>query len=394
MSQTACWGTNKLERCAWVSFGYGSFCDTDSFWISLEAAKAIARLDKMCYNIFGNKDISPDDYKNLPAHLRMTYSAWYIDVLGDTEESLRWWEEIELEFEKCGKYDYKTETWTEFAKKHPEEYEITQRCIMMSMRADEARSGYMTICHDETQLNICTKDSRYPNGGGPFNMFMYREDVVLTGNDDKDAIIIAKLLFKLHVQFYDVHENNAVDVETVNAFQPENGTGYFVESIEIDKDVFTVNMYSDTKSSYYVYRFDKSKDITPDWNHINEYNAELQNEEATEKLRLNNELLEWSQTWTEMSSHPKCRFNFNDNFNASLFDPEVYTPRNGFGYYRFGNPESTKYGDWYVFGGLLTRKQFVESLGRSSPQNEGRTCYICKPLHFYVIGGYTESTHC
>jgi hypothetical protein len=397
MSQTACWGTNKLERCAWVSFGYGSCFDTRRFWISLDAAKALARLDYGPINL-NDPDWHgrEEEYKTLCPRLRLEFSSWWVDVPGDLEETYRWWEEIEKEMGKH-KLGQSEEHW-EIIKNHPEDLEIRDRCKMMYLRAEEALHGYMDVCHDETILNVCTEDHRYPNGGGTFKQFLCEQEVLLTGDDDTDALIIAKTVMREHLRVYgadlyagigvDDYTPPYVDITDINPFDPENTSGVFVEKIGIEGTLFTVHLYERNRYSYYRYSFDRSE-AKPDLDYINAKKAQWEDHKKQKVTLGENEMFEWGLSWAEASSHPKCRYKYNENFCADIFDPEVFSLHDGWGHYRFGCPEDTSQGSWYIFGGPLIRKEFVSSCGRATGgkwEAPSRN-YQCRPADWYVMGG-------
>ncbi len=128
MSKTACWGTGKLVDCAWISFGYGSIYDCSKFWISLEAAKALARFDFDGPST-NSWDGTNEELAALPARIRMDASAWSIHIPGNKEKSVEWWVEIEKEFGKNkspipGEYQNSMDVDTTFKKYFPEDFVI------------------------------------------------------------------------------------------------------------------------------------------------------------------------------------------------------------------------------------------------------------------------------
>jgi hypothetical protein len=398
MSQTACWGTNKLERCGWVSFGYGSIHDTDRYWVSLEAAKALARIDYGPINLNAHEWYGrEEEYKQLCPRLRLAFSAWHLDVPGDIEETHRWWEEIEKEMGKHGLGDLDGD-FSKLRELFPEDFEIYDRCKMMEYRSDEARQGYMDVCHDETVLNVCTEDHRHANGCFNFRDFNCEEEILLTGNDDTDALIIAKAILKEHLRVMgpnimagigiDDYVPPTIDITDVNPFDPENSTTMFVEKIAIEGTTFKAHLYEYNKFGYYIYTFDRS-DAKPNWDLINERKARNEERKKQKESLGELEMLEWGLTWEEASNHPKCRYKYNENFNADIFDPEVFSLHKKFGHYRFGCPEDTPQGSWYIFGGPLVRKEFVSSHGRSTGGHwyAPSRNYQCRPSDWYVMGG-------
>lgn len=403
MSQSACWGTNKLEKCAWISFGYGSCYDTDRFWVSLEAAKALARFD---YEHQADYDwhYKIEEYKTLSPRARLHYSNWHIHIPGSNgSEEVEWWIELEKELGKYkspeGIHGSEYQKWR--LENHPEDAAIVDRCHMMSRRADEARHGFQDICHDETELNICTENHRYPNGGGNFREdFIYKEEVLLTDNDDVNALIIAKVIMQNHYKMYfnmwslGANEEKVVptlDWNNIDIFAHENECGWYVDKIKIEGAVFTFDIMGG--GSLFRYNFDKEKDCKPDLEDIARREEEIREDRAPKKLQPMT-MLEWGQTWDEMAMHPKCLYEYNKNFNSNIFDPEMYTPRKNFGYYRFSNPEATEQGDWYIFGGPLRIKQFVQSIGDENIYGlSTERLYIeynCQPLDWFIFGGYRK----
>lgn len=406
MSQSACWGTNKLEKCAWISFGFGSCYDTAYFWVSLEAAKALARFDdaSQADHDWCRRE---EEYKALSPRARLHYSCWHIRIPGSNgSEEIEWWIEIEKELGKnnppkglCGD-EYRKWKMEHF----PEDAEIIERCYMMERQAEEARMGFQDICYGETELNICTENHRFPNGGGNFRRnFIHKEEVVLTDNDDVNALILAKLVIQHHYKQYfnmwSFGENDEkvvpeLDWNNVDIFAHENAAGWYVDRIKIEGDIFTFDIYDrDQGGSYFCYNFDKSKDCKPDFADIAD-REERHRQYYSPKIMQPMTLLEWGMSWDEMVHHPKCLYKYNNNFVGNIFDPEVYTARSGFGYYRFANPEPTEHGDWYIFGGPLRIKQYVQSVGDENTHGMS-TCrefieYECQQLDWYIFGGYRE----
>lgn len=143
MSKTACWGTGKLVECAWVGFGYGSCYDTAEFWISLEAAKALARLDFSGPSTNG-WDGTDEELAALPPKFRMMESAWHVHIPGNPEKSIEWWIEIEKEM-GMDKHDYvrnDREYRQVIAKMFPEDWKIKTTCYEKYHIAHECHYGY------------------------------------------------------------------------------------------------------------------------------------------------------------------------------------------------------------------------------------------------------------
>ena len=134
MSIVGCWGTNELVECYFISFGYGARNDTAMLWLSLDAYKALSRLDDLPMSDYFS-DISHDDYKKYSPMKRYLLSS--DDIHCDDEEvKLHWFEEAS----KCRQYYEKN---PDKVKERDHDLKIRARCYEMY---DMSNHDYWVPC--------------------------------------------------------------------------------------------------------------------------------------------------------------------------------------------------------------------------------------------------------